>query len=120
MKGVSTPLTQKSKLWNLFKWLHNGVEKTETITGKNKIVVDGVNSRIELSNIPEPTELIIIQNNEDKAELLEVGTITTAIYTIDKANKKLFYIKNGVVPFSLKSVFKIDTGYQMMMTADCK
>lgn len=120
LSGVSTPLKEKSFWWNKFKWLHNGVEKTQTVTGKNKIVIDGIKTRIESLNVPEPTELIIIQNTEDKAELLEVGSVASAIYTIDKANKKLLYVKNGLVPFKLKSIIKIEKGYQMMMTADCQ
>lgn len=120
MSGVSTPLTDKPSWWNKLTWLHNGVEKTHTITGDNKIVIDGEKSRLTTSEIDEDTPLILVKNNDDKAELLEVGTVVSAIYAIDKANKKLYYVKIGIVPFELKKLLKIDKGYQMMMSADCR
>ena len=116
--GVTTPLKEKSWIWNKLKWFHHGVEETKTILGDSRIIVDGQNSEIIVDG--ESTPLILFNNNDDKAELLEVGTVASAIYTIDKVNKKTLYVKNGFVPLNLRNIINIDRGYQMMMTAECK
>ena len=118
MIGTTTPLTEKSSLWNKFKWLHHGVEETKTVLGEMKIVVDNNNSEIVVNG--ESTPLTLFNDNDDKAELLEIGKVCSFIHSIDKANKKLLSVKNCIVPTELKSILNITKPYQMMMTAECK
>lgn len=59
-------------------------------------------------NIKYP--LVLVRNNEDRADIVGVADFTSEIYTIDKNSNQLFYVKNGI----------INKGYSMMMKAKCK
>ena len=118
MTGVSTPLVKPSLLKKIALWLNNGVEKTNSISDF-RIVIDGENSYLQNTSDPEKTPLLLFTNTDEKAELLEIGTVASSIYSIDKIHKKVLQAKNGILPTNLYDIFKIELPYQMIMSSDC-
>lgn len=119
MTGVNTPLIKPNAMKKIYLWFHNGVEKNKSISDF-RIVIDGNNSYIQDANSPEKDKLILFSDTEEKAELLQIGTVASSIFTIDKVHKKVLQAKNGVLPTQMKPLFKIDLPYQMIMSGNCR
>ena len=119
LKGYTSLLENASKWEKIKAKFRFGLIETYTILGKNQIIIDGDNSRLVTETDSKPTPLLLFNNNDSKADLLEIGSVASSIYTIDKKQKKLFYVGNGVVPEELKGFFHIENGYQKAMTANC-
>lgn len=119
MHGLSTPLREKSKFWNLTKSIHHGVEKTETMSGF-RIVLDGENSYIQNDGSKDKDPLILFSDSDEKAELLEIGSVASSIWTIDKIKKQIYQAKNGLVTSKFKPLLNIDRGYQIILTGNCR
>lgn len=119
MTGVNTPLNEPSLLKKIYLWFHNGVEKTQSVSDF-RIVIDGKKSYIQNTNSEDKDYLILFNNTDEKAELLEIATVASSIYTIDKVHKKVLQAKNGVLPINLKNILKIDLPYQIIMSSNCR
>ena len=119
MSGVTTPLEKPNFLKKVLLWINNGTEKTKSISDF-RIVIDGENSYVQIASDTEKTPLILFTNTDEKAELLEIGTVASSIYSIDKIHKKVLQAKNGILPTNLKYLFKIDLPYQMIMSSSCR
>ena len=119
MSGVNTPLKEPN-LWNkIYLWFHNGVETTKSVSDF-KIVIDGKNSFLQNADEEEKTPLILFNETEEKVELLEIGSIASSIYSIDKINKKVLQAKNGILPTGFYPLFKIELPYQIIMSSKCR
>ena len=119
MSGVSTPLVKPSFLNKISLWFTNGVEKTKTISDF-RIVIDGDNSYIQMVGDEDKTPLILFVNTDEKAELLEIGTVASSIYSIDKVRKKILQAKNGILPSNLSNILKIELPYQIITNGNCR
>lgn len=119
MTGVTTPLEKPTLLKRIRLWFSNGTEKTVSVSDF-RIVIDGENSYIQIASDTEKTPLLLFTNTDEKAELLEIGTVASSIYSIDKIHKKVLQAKNGIMPTNLHGIFKIDLPYQMIMSSDCR
>lgn len=108
LSGYTTPLKKNEK----------EITKTETISDF-KIVVDGKNSYI-LTPDNQKTPLLLFNETDEKAELLEIGTVASSIYSIDKKTKKILQAKNGIVPEDFSELLDIEIPYQIIMSGVCK
>ena len=68
---------------------------------KMTIICDGVTS--------DPC--VVFNNSYEKVEAICVALAVTELYTFSKKEKKLFFVKNGVIG---------GKGYSMMMSGNCK
>ena len=119
MTGVTTPLEHPSLLKKIRLWFSNGTETTKSISDF-RIVIDGENSYIQNTSDSEKVPLLLFTNTDEKAELLEIGTVASSIYSIDKIHKKVLQAKNGILPTNLYNIFKIELPYQIIMSSDCR
>jgi hypothetical protein len=119
LEGLTTPLNEKSKIWELMRPIHNGVETTETISGF-KIVIDGNNSYIQNENSEDKTPLLLFYNSDEKAELLEPGSVASSLWTLDKTKKQIYQAKNGLLENKFKPLLNITQGYQMILKGNCR
>ena len=119
MTGLTTPLSAKGKLWNSFKWFNKNVETTSTISAF-QIVIDDKNSYLQDEITKDKTPLLLFMDNDEKAELLQIGTVASSIYTIDKFKKQIYQAKNGLITNKFKKNFNIQHGYQMIMKGNCR
>ena len=119
MTGLTTPLSAKGRLWNSFKWFNKNVETTSTISAF-QIVIDDKNSYLQDEITKDKTPLLLFMDNDEKAELLQIGTVASSIYTIDKFKKQIYQAKNGLITNKFKKNFNIQQGYQMIMKGNCR
>ena len=119
MTGVITPLEHPSLLKKIRLWFSNGTETTKSISDF-RIVIDGENSYIQNTSDSEKVPLLLFTNTDEKAELLEIGTVASSIYSIDKIHKKVLQAKNGILPTNLNNIFKIELPYQVIMSSNCR
>lgn len=108
LSGYSTPLKKNEK----------EITKTETVSDF-KIVVDGKNSYI-LTSDNQKTHLLLFNETDEKAELLEIGVVASSIYSIDKKTKKILQAKNGIIPEDFSELLDIEIPYQIIMSGVCK
>jgi hypothetical protein len=109
MKGYTTLQQSRPTLIEKLKFKYIGVDSVESLSDM-VFVVDGERSYAKTSDSEQKTPLFLIQDTEEKVELLEIGTLASSIYTIDKKHKKLYQAKNGVIV----------KGYQIIMESNCR
>lgn len=59
-------------------------------------------------NLDYPVRLL--RNSAERIDIVGMAKFTTELFTINKKENKLYYVKNGI----------IGNGYSMMMSSDCK
>ena len=107
LKGWDTLSERKIK-----QKICNSPTETET-WDKNGCIysIDGKYISIMCDNQEAGSNCIPYFEDDEKIEILCPGTVATGLYTISKQEKKIFYVKNGILN---------GKGYSMMMEAECK
>lgn len=86
------------------------LKEAEIFYSECQFILSGTKAIIECDGKDIGYDAVVVRNNESRADIIAVPTLTTEIYTIDKKNNELLYVKNGI----------IEKGYSMMMKSKCR
>lgn len=89
--------------------LRGRINETETFSGYN-FVISGDNVIVEFGGESLDYPVRLLRDTPERIDIVGIATISTELFTINKKENILYYVKNGI----------IKDGYSMMMKAECK
>lgn len=85
------------------------INKTGTFSGYN-FIISGDKVIVEFGGESLDYPVRLLRNSAERIDIIGIAKFSTELFTIDKKENNLYYVKNGI----------IKNGYSMMMKAKCK